>query len=227
MTVDRNSYSNRRELSCEVHGRRLRRPGFAGGEYSASQAAATLAAIAASSRQDRRRSAPAPRRPRRASTTARRKWLSLTTGPALVFAAFMIAVTTAIASRAAIVSIAPATAAVYAHLGMPVNLRGLAIDRVRATASKQTEDSRELLVTGEIVNVRGTETPVPDLRLALRADDGRELYVWTARGPKSCLGPHERVAFRARLAAPPPGVRDVLVKFGAPGDKASFTESRS
>jgi hypothetical protein len=58
----------------------------------------------------------------------------------------------------------------------------------------------------------------------LRAEDGRELYACTARGPKKRLAPHERVAFRSRLAAPSPGVRDVLVKFVAPGDKASFTE---
>jgi hypothetical protein len=147
--------------------------------------------------------------------------------PALIIAAFILAATTAIAARAAIVSIAPATAVVYARLGMPVNLRGLSIDRVHATAAGQTEDSQELLITGEIVNLRESETPVPNLRLALRAEDGRELYVWTVRGPKDRLGPHERVAFRARLAAPPAGVRDVLVKFGAPGDKASFTESHS
>jgi len=136
----------------------------------------------------------------------------------------MTAATAAIVSRNAIVGVAPATAAVYADLGMPVNLRGLGIDRVRATAEQQSEESRELLVTGEIVNLRDNETAVPDLRLALRAENGRELYVWTARGPKNRLGPHERAAFRSRLAAPPPGVRDVLVKFAAPGDKASFTE---
>src|SRR5208282_2808737 len=125
---------------------------------------------------------------------------------ALVFLALMLAATTAIAGRAAIVSAAPAAAAAYASLGMPVNLRGLAIEGVRATIA---------------------ETAVPNLRLTLRGEDQRELYVWTAREPKSRLGPRERVAFRARLAAPPAGVRDVLVKFGAPGDKASFTESLS
>ena len=77
---------------------------------------------------------------------------------------------------------------------------------------------------GEIVNLRQAETPVPNLRLTLRGEDMRELYVWTAREPKSRLGPHERVEFRARLAASPAGVRDVLVKLAAPGDKASFTE---
>ena len=226
MIVDRKPGSNRRDVSCEIVGRPLPRPVFGGGnECFATQAALTFAAMASSSRQDHRRPAPAPPRPR--SAAVRMKKASAATAPALVIAAFIMATTTAIAARATIVSVAPATAVVYAHLGMPVNLRGLSIDRVRATAAGQTEDSQELLITGEIVNLRESETPVPNLRLALRAEDGRELYVWTVRGPKDRLGPHERVAFRARLAAPPAGVRDVLVKFGAPGDKASFTESHS
>jgi hypothetical protein len=83
------------------------------------------------------------------------------------------------------------------------------------------------MVAGEIVNLRATETAVADLRITLRGDDGRELYVWTTRGAKDHLGPGERAPFRARLASPPDGVRDVLVKFGAPGDKASFTEASS
>ena len=226
MIVDRKPRSNRRDVSCEIVGRPLPRPVFGGGnEYFASQATQTLTAIALSSRQDRRRPAPALPRPR--STAARMKKASTATAPALVIAAFIMATTAAIAARATIVSVAPATAVVYARLGMPVNLRGLSIDSVRATAAGQTEDSQELLITGEIVNLRESETRVPNLRLALRAEDGRELYVWTVREPKDRLGPHERVAFRARLAAPPAGVRDVLVKFGAPGDKASFTESHS
>jgi hypothetical protein len=147
------------------------------------------------------------------------------TGPALVLPGLVIVGTTAIAARAAIVSIAPVTASVYALAGMPVNLRGLSIVDVRATATQQPDSPGELLVTGDIVNLRDRETPAPHLRLALRGDDERELYIWTARGPKPRLDAHERVAFRARLAAPPVGVRDVLVKFAAPGDKGSFTES--
>ena len=54
---------------------------------------------------------------------------------------------------------------------------------------------------------------------------GGEIYVWTAKAPKISLNARERVPFRARLAAPPAGVRDVLVKFDAPGDKGGqFTE---
>lgn len=144
--------------------------------------------------------------------------------PALVFLALMIAATTTIAARAAIVSVAPATAAAYAYLGMPISLGGLAIDSVHATIVDWSEDGRELRITGEIVNLRGAETSAPNLSLTLRGEDQRELYRWTALEPKGRLGPHERVTFRVRLAAPPAGVRDVLVKFAAPGDKASFTE---
>jgi hypothetical protein len=144
--------------------------------------------------------------------------------PALVFFALLIAATTTIAARDAIVRAAPATAFAYARLGLPVNLRGLSIEGVRATIGEEPEGGQELLVAGEVVNLRDSETPVPSLRLMLRGEDRRELYIWSSPGPKARLGPHERAAFRARLAGPPAGVRDVLVKFDAPGDKALFTE---
>jgi hypothetical protein len=155
----------------------------------------------------------------------RRRWPGGSAiSPALVLVGLVIMGTTAIAARAAIVSIAPATAAIYARVGIPVNLRELSVGDVRVTTNQQPDSSGELLVTGEITNLLDRETAAPNLRLALRNEDGRELYVWTARAPKSRLGAHERVTFRARLAAPPAGVRDVLVKFAAPGDKGSFTE---
>jgi hypothetical protein len=147
--------------------------------------------------------------------------------PVVVLVGLVIAATTAIAARAAIVSMAPATAAIYAGVGLPVNLRGLSIAGVHVTAVQQTEGPGELLITGELENLRDAKTPVPNLRLALRDENGRELYVWTTRGPKTTLNARERVPFRARLAAPPAGVRDVLVKFAAPGDKGLFTESPS
>jgi hypothetical protein len=225
MIVDRERYSNRYDVSCETIGGPLLPMGRgAFDETFVAQPQSTLPVIRASMRQDRGRPPREPRRRNSAAPAARKKPWSAATASALAFAVLMSAATAAIASRNAIVSCAPATAVVYAGLGMPVNLRGLAIERVRATADPQSDDSRELLVTGEIVNLRDRETPVPDLRLALRGENGRELYAWTTRGPKSRLGPHERVAFRSRLAAPSPGVRDVLVKFAAPGDKASFTE---
>ena len=150
------------------------------------------------------------------------------TAPAFLLVGLVIVGTSAIAGRATIVSVAPATAALYAGVGLPVNLRGLSIAKVRVTVAQQTGGPGELLITGEIENLRDTKTSVPDLHLALRAEDGREIYVWTAKGPKTSLGARERVPFRTRLAAPPAGVCDVLVKFSAPGDKGGrFTESPS
>ena len=116
-------------------------------------------------------------------------------------------------------------AAIYAGVGLPVNLRGLSIADTRVSLTQQAEGQGELVITGEIANLRDGVTVVPDLRLALRGEDGREVYVWTSRGPKASLNARGRVPFRARLAAPPAGVRDVLVKFAAPGDKGLFTES--
>ena len=145
--------------------------------------------------------------------------------PAFVLVGVVIMATTAIAARARIVSVAPATAALYSGVGLPVNLRGLSIAKLHVTVAQQTEGPGELLITGEIENLRDAKTSVPDLRVALRGEDGREIYVWTS---KISLNARERVPFRARLAAPPAGVRDVLVKFDAPGDKGGqFTESPS
>jgi hypothetical protein len=157
-----------------------------------------------------------------------RWWVVGAMAPAFVLVGLVIMGKTVIAARATIVSVAPATAAFYAGVGLPVNLRGLSIAKVHVTVAQQMEGPGELLITGEIDNLRDTNTVVPDLHLALRGEDGREIYVWTTKGPKVSLGARERVPFRARLAAPPAGVRDVLVKFSAPGDKGGqFTESPS
>src|SRR5271170_7663767 len=107
--------------------------------------------------------------------------------PAFVIVGLVIMGTTAIAARTTMVSVAPATAAVYAGVGLPVNLRGLSIAKVHVTIAQQTEGPGELLITGEIENLRDTNTSVPELRLALRGEDGREIYVWTAKGPKISL----------------------------------------
>ena len=53
-------------------------------------------------------------------------------------------------------------------------------------------------------------------------------FMFGRRGrPRLGLATRERVSFRARLAAPPAGVREVLVKFVEPGNKGAFTETPS
>jgi predicted Zn finger-like uncharacterized protein len=127
----------------------------------------------------------------------------------------------AVGAREAIVRALPATARFYQAIGLPVNLTGLSIVEVSAHLG-QGADKTLLAVEGSLVNLRQRETAAPDLRIALRGADGRELYVWTTRPPKDRLAAGERAPFVARLAAPPPGVVDALVKFVAPGDKLAL-----
>jgi predicted Zn finger-like uncharacterized protein len=126
----------------------------------------------------------------------------------------------AIAARSPIVRAVPNTARIFAAMGLPVNLRGLALDNVR-TNIFDSGDRKVLIVEGAIVNLRDFTTQSPNMRIALRGQDKRELYVWTAPAPKSELSAHEQVAFRTRLAAPPDGVTDVQVRFAAVGDRLS------
>jgi hypothetical protein len=127
----------------------------------------------------------------------------------------------AVAARAAVVAALPAAGGVYAAIGLPVNGVGIAIADVSARLGAGGDKSL-LAIEGTLVNLRGSEIAAPRLRIALRAADGRELYVWTTRPPKNRLAAGERAPFVARLAASPPGVVDALVKFAAPGDKDSL-----
>jgi predicted Zn finger-like uncharacterized protein len=125
-----------------------------------------------------------------------------------------------VAARKPIVKAVPGAARLFAAVGLPVNLSGLALDNVH-TNIFDLGDRKMLVVEGAVVNLRDSPTETPNMRIALRGADKRELYVWTAPAPKTRLGPNEQVAFRTRLAAPPDGVNDVLVKFASVGDKLS------
>jgi predicted Zn finger-like uncharacterized protein len=143
-------------------------------------------------------------------------------GPAKAFAALLMlgCAMGALAARAAIVKAAPNTARLFAAVGLPVNLRGLALDKLR-TNIFDSGDRKILVVEGAVVNLRDSSMETPNMRIALRGQDKRELYVWMAPAPKAQLGPNEQVAFRTRLAAPPDGVSDVMVRFASVGDKLS------
>jgi predicted Zn finger-like uncharacterized protein len=174
------------------------------------------------------RSRDAPRRFTEATNPARRREGSSMrksdglrrTGKA--FAALLIlgCAMGALAARVVIVKAVPDAARIFAAVGLPVNLRGLALDNVH-TNIFDSGDRKVLIVEGAIVNLRDSSMETPNMRIALRGQDKRELYVWTAPAPKAQLGPNEQVAFRTRLAAPPEGVSDVLVRFAAFGDKLS------
>jgi hypothetical protein len=95
---------------------------------------------------------------------------------------------------------------------MPVNLRGLTFDGL-ATTTEQHDGVPILVVEGNIVNVTGKTSSVPHLRFAVRNAAHQEIYSWTAVSSRAILPPGEAVAFRSRLASPPPDAHDVMVRF--------------
>lgn len=106
----------------------------------------------------------------------------------------------------------PQTASFYAAIGMPVNLRGVAFDGL-TTNTEQHEGVPILVVQGNIINNAGRLIDVPRLRFAVRNAAREEIYSWTAVPPRAALPSGEAIAFRTRLASPPPDAHDVLVRF--------------
>ena len=119
--------------------------------------------------------------------------------------------------RQNIVRLLPQTAAVYAAVGLPVNLRGLAFDNIRLSRAEQ-EGVDVLMVEGTIVNVASRPVEVPQLRLALHNGAKREVYAWTTAPGRSILAPGDALPFKSRLASPPADAREVQVRFFNPRD---------
>jgi predicted Zn finger-like uncharacterized protein len=111
-----------------------------------------------------------------------------------------------------VVRVLPQTASFYAMLGLPVNLRGLALDGV-TTTTEQHEGVPILVVEGNVVNNTHKIVDVPRLKFVVRNAANEEVYSWTAVAPRATLPPGEAVAFRSRLASPPTDGHDVLVRF--------------
>ncbi len=152
----------------------------------------------------------AARGSRRPGKSAARRWPRPRLSTAiLALVAVNIAV---IAWRAEVVRWAPQTAALYAAIGLPVNIRGLTFADI-ATEHATHDGVPVMVVEGTIVSATARAVEVPRLRFALRNDSGLEIYTWTAMPARSVLGPGESLSFRSRLASPPPEGHTVVVRF--------------
>ncbi|MEA2944902.1 MAG: hypothetical protein QOI40_232 [Alphaproteobacteria bacterium] len=114
--------------------------------------------------------------------------------------------------RADVVKVAPQTASLYAAIGLPVNLRGLSFTDVK-TMTESHDGVQVLVVEGTIASTSQRVVEVPRLRFSVRNRSGQEVYAWTALPGRSGLAPGETLAFRSRLASPPPDTAEVLVRF--------------
>jgi hypothetical protein len=117
-----------------------------------------------------------------------------------------------LAWRAEVVRAMPQTASLFAKIGLPVNLRGLAFEDVKVERDA-TEGVPVLIVQGAVANSARRRVEVPRLRFSLLDARGLEVYNWTALPGRASLGPGESVEFRTRLASPPAEGRDVQIRF--------------
>ncbi len=82
-----------------------------------------------------------------------------------------------------------------------------------ATATESEDGVPVLVVAGTIASASRRAVEVPQLHISVRNFRRQEIYAWTERPARRMLGPGARLAFRARLASPPPDARDVMVRF--------------
>jgi predicted Zn finger-like uncharacterized protein len=114
--------------------------------------------------------------------------------------------------RSDVVRVMPGTASLFAAIGLPVNLRGLALTDV--TTTRESHDGATILVVqGVITNISKQPRDVPRIRLAVKNDKGAVVYTWTSLPERTALAPGDSEPFQTRLASPPPEGRVVEVRF--------------
>ena len=136
--------------------------------------------------------------------------------PALL-ALQMAAVAAALIARGEVVRAMPEAASLFRMIGLPVNLRGLVFAGLETRIERQ-DGVAVLIVEGRIESefgVRGRGAAA-----AIRAARRRrsELYAWTVPPDVATLEPGQSLPFQTRMASPPFGGSDVLVRFAHPSD---------
>ncbi|MGX1786302.1 zinc-ribbon domain-containing protein [Bosea sp. NPDC055332] len=158
---------------------------------------------------------PAPARSKRSWASARNPALRLPPAAAGIFVvAGLAALGLGLWQRERVVRAVPQFADLYAKIGLPVNVRGLAFSAVESELV-QDPQGRFLVVSGDVTNVAKGTTKVPPITVMVRGDDGKLLYSWTTEPPRPSLEPAELMHFRARLASPPQDGHSVQLRFGA------------
>jgi hypothetical protein len=153
---------------------------------------------------------PAP--PRR----SRLPMIAAATAASLFIAAFF-------AGRVAAVAALPDLWGLYAALGLPVNLDGLAIEEVAADWVPNGEGAR-LSVRGVVRNVSGREQPAPALTASVY-DSGMKLTGWRDFDPPAhAMAIGEAAPFQLEIEGVPREARKVVLRFRRPAEPARAGE---
>jgi hypothetical protein len=121
----------------------------------------------------------------------------------------------AVIFRIQVVKAWPATAGVYAAIGMPVNASGLLLDKVQASPSV-IAGHRALAVTGVVTNASSAPRPAPVFRIDILDKAGKLIVQKTIQVPAVALKVGEARRFRLEVADPPAGADNVEVTLALP-----------
>lgn len=117
-----------------------------------------------------------------------------------------------ILARQPIAEIVPATAPMFAAIGLPVNTLGLVIEQVKS--QPRFQGGRPVLsVTGAIRNVRDEPIQAPPIRVSLLGGDGKAMGGLVAQPLNGRVPPGARRYFALTLPDPPAGARQLEVAF--------------
>lgn len=131
---------------------------------------------------------------------------------ALVFAGAALAClgfASLVVSRESVVRAMPRTAALYAAVGLPVNVIGLALDRV----TPERLASSDVTIRGALRNVAGRRVHVPRLAFEVRDAAGTTLVAWSETVTAKTLAAGSELGFVSTPHRLPAESRTVLVRF--------------
>ena len=147
---------------------------------------------------------PAPQRPSRRRAAVSR----IVLGAVLVLLA--LAVLVAIVARSEVVARWPATARLYAFVGLPVGPPGPGLELDKITPARTADG---LVIEGDITNAGNMARDVPRLRVALRDPDDKETQFKVIDPPIARLEPGETAHFKTSFDHPDEAATGVLVTF--------------
>jgi hypothetical protein len=120
---------------------------------------------------------------------------------------------TAVLAPERMVRLLPGTAAIYAAMGVPVNVRGLEFSNLGYRWAGDNAGRPALEIAGEVTNITTEPLIVPTVVFALLDEDGLEIFHWATVIRRSALPPGKTTRFQARIPAPPEAVRGLQVHF--------------
>lgn len=115
--------------------------------------------------------------------------------------------------RQAAVGAVPDLAGLYAAIGLPVHLKGLAIEDVEAER-RVDGTGATIKVRGRVVNLAAEERTVPPLLVQFRDETGTVLHGADAAAPVASLAPGGTARFVVEVERVPSQAGQVLVRLG-------------